>query len=98
MFHGYLPKSVDHIDGDRTNNRIENLRSVTHAQNSLNRKTPTNNKSGFKNVYWDKMFKKWVVNLNVNKKKIIIGKFDDLELAGLVAEEARDKYHGEYAR
>jgi len=98
MHKGYLPRNIDHIDGNRSNNKIENLREATHAQNSMNRKMPTTNKSGYKNVCWDKRFKKWSVNLHVNKKNIVIGQFDDLELAGLVAAEARDKYHGAFAR
>lgn len=98
MHHGYLPDLIDHIDGNCLNNRIENLREATRSQNSMNKKIPSTNKSGFKNVCWDKNHKKWMVNLRVNQKNLRIGVFDDLELAGLVAEEARDKYHKGFAR
>lgn len=98
LHHGYLPKQIDHIDGDKANNRIENLRDVTTAQNNSNRGTPINNTSGVKGVCWHKSNKKWVVSLSINKTRRYFGAFDDMELAELVANEARSKYHGEYAR
>ena len=99
LYHkGCLPKIIDHIDNDRTNNRIENLREVTQQQNCLNRVAHKNNRSGYKNVYWDKAMSKWCALVNVYGKRKIFGYFDDVELAGLVAEEARDKFHGEFAR
>jgi hypothetical protein len=96
--HGFLPKVVDHIDNDRSNNKIENLRSVSQLQNCLNRIKHKNNKSGYKNVFWQANCKKWSVSLSCNKKKIYFGLFDDLELASFVAEEARNKFHGIFAR
>jgi hypothetical protein len=96
--HGYLPKIIDHIDNDRTNNKIENLREVTQQQNCLNRITHKNNSSGMKNIHFDKGVKKWCVGLYVNKKRKIFGYFADLELAELVAIEARNKFHGSFAR
>ena len=98
MFHGYLPKFVDHIDGNKLNNRIENLREATHAQNMKNQKISISNTSGYKNVSWNKKQKKWRVALKVNYKDLEIGYFKDIELADLVAQEARDKYHKEFAR
>ena len=98
MHYGYLPELIDHIDGNSLNNRIENLREATYSQNSINKKLLSNNKSGFKNVCWDKGYKKWAVFLRLNRKNVNIGRFDDVELAGLVAEEARDKYHKDFAR
>ena len=96
--HGAAPKVVDHVDNDRTNNRIENLREVTQQQNCLNRIRHSNNTSGHKNVRLDKKYKKWVVEMTVNAKRKYFGWFEDLELAAFVAEEARDKYHGIFAR
>jgi hypothetical protein len=40
----------------------------------------------------------WVVNITVNRKRQYVGSFEDVELADLVATEARDLYHGAYAR
>jgi hypothetical protein len=96
--HGFLPEVVDHIDGDPTNNKISNLRAATKSTNALNRGPRVDNKLGIKNVCWSKLRKKWVVNININKKKTQIGYFEDLELAELVAIEARNKYHGEFAK
>lgn len=98
MHHGYLPEIVDHIDGNRLNNRIENLREATFSQNQHNKKTGKNNTSGYKNVTWNARKRKWLVNIRVNKKDIHIGYFVDIELADLVSQEARDKYHKEFAR
>lgn len=98
LYHkGYLPKIIDHIDNDRTNNRIENLREATQQQNCLNRVAHKNNRSGYKNVHWHSAMKKWSVLINVDGKRKTIGYFDDVELAGLVAQEARAKFHGEFA-
>jgi hypothetical protein len=95
---GEFPSNlIDHIDGNRSNNKISNLRKATYLENSQNYKTPKTNKSGVKNVSWYKTMKKWVVTLGINGKKKTIGYFDDLELAELVAIEARDKYHMEFA-
>lgn len=98
MFHGYMPEIVDHIDGNKLNNCIENLRGATKSQNCQNQKTPINNKSGYKNVCWNKRKNKWCVQLKVQDKSINIGYFKDLELADLVAQEARAKYHKEFAK
>ena len=101
---GYLPKCLDHIDGNRENNKIENLREVTQQQNCLNSKHKSTSKSPYKNVYLQppiknpKWKRNWVVSLMVSGKRKYIGSFEDIELADLVAHEARDKFHGQYAR
>lgn len=96
--HGYMPKYIDHIDGNPLNNDITNLREATFSQNRHNLKIQKNNTSGYKNVTWSTTQKKWRVYIQVNGKIIGFGGFDDIELAGLVAEEARNKYHGKFAR
>ncbi len=50
MVYGEWPEQVDHIDGDRSNNRIQNLRKVTPYENSKNRNLSKANKSGFNGV------------------------------------------------
>ena len=50
VHHNYLPNIVDHIDGEKTNNSIDNLREATHSQNMMNSKKGKNNTSGFKGV------------------------------------------------
>jgi ribosomal protein L35AE/L33A len=97
MQHGYMPDFIDHINGNRDDNRIENLRAVTQQQNSYNGKIRTHNTSGSKNVSWNKRLQQWGVSITVNYKRKFLGLFEDLELADLVAMEARNKYHGLYA-
>ena len=96
--YGYLPKCVDHIDGNQLNNRIENLREASFSQNQHNSKKPITNKSGIKGVSWQKSANKWFVSLKIQRKKIYFGLYKDIELAELVAIEARSKYHGNFAR
>ena len=98
MHHGYFPKFIDHIDGNRSNNKIENLREATIFENNRNAKIRKNNTSGIKGVHFVEKHKKWVVQLQINKQKKYFGWYDNLELAELVAQEARSKYHGKFAR
>jgi hypothetical protein len=96
--HGYLPVMVDHIDGNKLNNKIENLRPADKNKNQHNQKLKVTNTSGFKNVSLCPQTKKWKVSIKLNGKDIMLGRFANIELADLVAQEARAKYHGEYAR
>jgi hypothetical protein len=98
MHYGYLPREIDHADGNPSNNRIENLRAASINENRQNTKLRKDNSSGLKGITWDKSRNKWLVRVNCNKKTVYQGRFDDLELAELVAIEARDKYHKEFAR
>jgi hypothetical protein len=97
MHHGYVPKIIDHKDGNSLNNKIENLRSATYFENCMNAKLSKTNTSGVKNVCWYKGRDKWHVRVSINGKEKSFGYFDDLELADLVAQEVRDKYHGKFA-
>jgi len=97
--YGHFPKNqIDHINGIRDDNRLCNLREATAQQNMWNKKISLNNKSGFKNIHWSKTMKKWCVQIKANKKFVYVGYFKDLELADLIAHEARDKYHGQFAK
>jgi len=98
MFHGYLPKKIDHIDGNPKNSKIENLREANDAENSYNAKLRKDNTSGCKGVIWHKWAKKWKVTVKAKNTVIYSKYFDDLELADLVAQEARNKYHGNFSR
>jgi len=97
MFKGYIPKIIDHIDGNVLNNSIDNLREVSLSQNQFNSKLSTRNKSGVKGVCWDKSYKKWRAYLSVNGKQATLGYYDSVEGAKAVVDVARNKYHKEYA-
>jgi hypothetical protein len=97
MFTGEVPETVDHINGNRSDNRIENLRACSQADNNKNVRTSKVNKSGVKNVSWYAPYQKWRVALRVKGKQKCIGYYGDKELAALVAHEARNKYRGEFA-
>lgn len=87
--YGEFPKYyIDHIDGNRLNNRLENLRDVPAALNQKNRKKSKNNTSGITGVHWDKVYKRWVANIKVNGKWVFLGGHINKEDAG----KARDKY------
>lgn len=98
MHHGYLPVCTDHKDGDKSNNAIENLREATFSQNCFNIKRREGTESKVKSIFRNKKGKPWRVRISINKKRVDFGSYDDLELAELVANEARDKYHKEFAR
>lgn len=88
--------SVDHIDGDPLNNRLINLRACTVAENSRNRKTILDIRSGIKGVDYCKG--KWRVRICVDGVRHYLGSFDNIEAAQLVYDEACIKYHGKFAR
>lgn len=96
MHHGYLPKEIDHINGKRDDNRIENLRATTRSQNMWNRKLNKNNTSGIKGV--TKLKDKWAARVCTNSKLKHIGVFDTIEEAKKAVEEYRTEHHKEYAR
>lgn len=96
--YGYLPPEVDHINGDRQDNRIENLRPANRSENQCNRGALASNTSGYPGVTWHKASKAWVVRVMKNGKTVVQQYFKDLELAGLYASEARSLYHGIYAK
>ena len=92
-------RKVDHINHDSLDNTRKNLRVIENKLNLLNRKSKnSNNKSGFRNVSWHERDNRWVVQLQVEGKNTILKRFkkDQLEEAGVYAEEMRQKYYGEY--
>ncbi len=97
LHNGYLPDELDHIDNNRSNNKIENLRPATRSENLKNTLLRCDNSSGHKNVQFHAPTSKWKVSLRVNGKKKHIGLYDDIEIAALVADEARKLHNGVYA-
>jgi hypothetical protein len=99
LYHyGHLPKLIDHIDGNKLNNKIENLRPATVSQNAYNAKLKSTNKSGVKGVSWDTKSNKWRAQCSLNGKAQLLGFYDTISNAKFVVEEYRNKYHKEFAR
>jgi hypothetical protein len=96
---GPLEKLVDHINGDKTDNRIKNLRLVTNQQNLFNKSSLSKrNFSGFTGVFWNKKARKWQVSIVYNGKNIYLGLYSNKEDAIQVRKEAEIKYYGEFRR
>ncbi len=91
--HGEFPKNlIDHIDKDKTNNRIDNLREATHAENMQNIGTfSKNNTCNALGV--SKKRKKFSASICINRKKISLGSFNTIELAHEAYLTAKRKYH-----
>lgn len=96
--HGWTPARVDHIDEDRTNNRIANLRPASNGQNMSNRGAQANNTSGYKGVNWNPKNRKWIAKITVNRRQIYLGSFDTAEDAAIVYAVNAFRYHGEFAK
>ncbi len=97
-FHGYLPKYIDHIDGDPTNNRIENLRAVSLCQNAQNAKLPSNNTTGVKGVCFDPKSMRWTAVINANRQSMHLGTFNNIFDAACARRSAEVSLFGEFAR
>jgi hypothetical protein len=96
---GKWPDSeVDHIDGDRSNNKWENLRLATHSQNNMNKSALSNNTSGVKGVFWNKRIQKWQSQIGLNGKRIHLGYYENIKDAAAAYASASLRYHGEYGR
>ena len=93
---GWLPECLDHIDGNPSNNRHENLRPATRLQNQHNRRLNTKSKSGAKNIVQHQ--NKWCVRFSVNRRTIHYGCYDDIETAKARAAEVRAELHKDFAR
>ena len=93
LHYGSWPEGpIDHINGVKSDNRIENLRVVTPEQNQKNRKRGTRNKSGAVGVYWVNRLNRWQVQIGVNGKEKHIGLFKDFDEAVVARKEAEVKY------
>ena len=77
---------VDHINGDKQNNRVENLRFATKSQNQANSKLYSTSTTGIKGVTWHKQNKKFYAQIKINSKQYHLGYYDFKEEAGFVFE------------
>ena len=93
--YGEWPKDqIDHINRNKTDNRISNLREVTNKQNLQNAGKRSNNTSGCPGVRWYKQNSKWVACIAHNYKQIHLGYFSILEEAIAARKAGELKYWG----
>lgn len=101
MAHGRWPAhSVDHISGDTTDNRPDNLRDVSHAENCRNQAVSKSNSSGTNGVTFHCATGKWRAQIGVDYKVTHLGYFDNIEdaIAARKAADARLGYHKNHGR
>jgi hypothetical protein len=94
--HGVEPEGhIDHINRDRADNRLANLRDCPTKQrgNGQNTRVRPNNTSGFTGVHWFKRISKWQVYINIDGKRKSLGYYADLEDAKAAYAKAKAKYH-----
>ena len=92
--YGEFPKKhLDHINRDRLDNRINNLREVTRAQNAWNTGARLCNTSGYTGVSWHNKARKWAANIRVHMRKKCLGYFDSPEAAHAAYVAAKEKLH-----
>ena len=95
LHYGAWPKDqLDHINGVRDDNRIENLREVTSQQNNFNRKPNSNSTSNYKGVSWCKRDKVWVSQIVVSGKNTRLGNFRSEIEAATAYDNAARVAHG----
>jgi hypothetical protein len=91
-------QQVDHINGNKLDNRKSNLRLCSNSQNHMNKSKCTKEKSSkYKGVYWCKRKKRWRVCIKLNKKKIHIGDYKDEDAAGIAYNNAAIEIFKEFA-
>ena len=101
VFYGSWPSDqIDHINGVKDDNRISNLRDVTHAENNKNKSMQSNNTSGVNGVRWNKADRKWRAFITVEKKFKYLGGFQEIEdaIAARKAAEVKYGFHPNHGR
>lgn len=93
-FYGRFPiNQIDHINHDRSDNSIYNLRDVTHYENGKNRTMHRNNKSGKTGIHWRKDVSEWRSYIQGNRKRIYLGYFKNIADAIEARKSAELKYN-----
>ena len=99
LFYGQVPdQQIDHINGNRLDNRIANLRLASNAQNSRNCGLSKNNTSGITGVVFHKYAKKWLAQIMLNRQRIYLGLYDTIEMAAAARKKAETQYFGQFAK
>lgn len=96
---GEWPKVVDHVDGDITNNRWNNLRECHGSTlNNANMKRPSRNTSGVKGVSWSSASGKWYASIMRHGKSFNLGYYESKDHAAAAYREAASRLFNEFAR
>jgi hypothetical protein len=90
-------RCVDHIDGNKANNHLENLRWATHTENSRNQRIQTNTSSRYKGVYLDKRRNKWMARINTISNTVFLGYFANEREAGIAYNLAAVEHFKQFA-
>lgn len=98
LHHDEVPEFLDHINGDKDDNRIENLRPASKSENGMNRSKQRNNVSGVKGVCWDTRKGRWLATIKKEGKQVRLGHFSDPEAAHAAYAKAAQDLHGQFAR
>ena len=91
-------ESCDHINGNRLDNRRENLRIATQAENVRNASAQKGSTSKFKGVYWNKRRKKWHSQVRIGSTRFHLGFYKEEEEAGRAYDKKASELFGEFAR
>ena len=89
---------IDHVDTDKTNNRLGNLRLASHPENARNRPAQSNNKGGIKGVYWDASRQSWQAHIAANGKRHYLGRFKNVADAVDAYAKASASLHSTFGR
>lgn len=91
MVHGEWPDQIDHINGDRSDNRLSNLRNVTGLENSRNQRVRSRI-SGSIGVHWHNQRQKWQARIGVGGSDIYLGLYSDFDHAVSARKDAESEY------
>ena len=99
--HGEFPRILDHIDRNRDNNRLENLRLCNESQNAANAEKPSHNTSGYRGVYFERGRDKWIARIRIvvdgNRTRYRIGRYDTAEEAAIAYNVHMMRHFRDYA-
>ena len=98
LFNGFMPVAIDHINGVKQDNRIENLRKCSISENGYNAGLSKRNKSGIKGVGFHKKSNKWRARILRNYKEVYLGLYETMEEAEESVKKAREFICGEFSR